>query len=102
MLYPRTISDQRTESQHKSRNTLFDEAQSKDQLHGGGSCTNAVKDESASRARLVDGRYQCFISKKTGRVLKATENQMISSQEWRIPCEKISIKTIKERTEEYV
>ena len=52
--------------------------------------------------QYIDGRYQCFISKKTGRVLKATENQMISSQEWRIPCEKISIKTIKERTEEYV
>ena len=66
MLYPRTISDQRTESQCKSRNILFDE------------------DRSALRARLVDGRYNSFIIKKTGRVMKATEDQMISSQVWKI------------------
>ena len=44
-----------------------------------------VKDGSASRALLVEGRYNSFISKKIGRVLKATEDQMISSQVWRIP-----------------
>ena len=43
------------------------------------------KHGSALRARLVDGRYNSFISKKTGRVLKATEDQMILSQVWRIP-----------------
>ena len=37
-----------------------------------------VKDGSASRAWLVDGRYHSSISKKTERVLKATEDQMIS------------------------
>ena len=85
MFYPGTISDQRTESQLKSSKILLDEAQSEDQLHGGGGCTNALKDGSASRARLVEGRYKSFISKKTGRVLKAIEDQMISSQVWRIP-----------------
>ena len=40
---PRTISVQRTESQSTSRNILLNEAQSEDQLHGGGSCTNACK-----------------------------------------------------------
>ena len=33
MLYPRTVSDQRTESQCKSRNILLDGAQPEDQLH---------------------------------------------------------------------
>ena len=41
MLYLGTISDQRTESQHKSRN--IDGAQPEDQLHGVGSRTNASK-----------------------------------------------------------
>ena len=59
-----------------------------------------VKDGSASKAWLVDGRYHSFISKKTGRMLKATKDQMISSQVWRIPREKISTNTLKERMEE--
>ena len=33
-----------------------------------------VKDGSALRARLVDGGCHNFISKRTGRVLKATED----------------------------
>ena len=37
-----------------------------------------VKDVSTSRARLVDRRYHSFMSKKTGRVLKTTEEQVIS------------------------
>ena len=48
----------------------------------------------------VDGGYHSFISKKTRRVLKTTEEQMISSQVWRIPQEKININTLEERTEE--
>ena len=52
-----------------------------------------VKDRSTSRARLVDGRYHSFISKKTGRVLKTTEDQMISLQVWRITQEKIIVIT---------
>ena len=43
------------------------------------------KDRSASRARLVGGGCHNFISKRSGRVLKATEDQMISMQVWRIP-----------------
>ena len=54
-----------------------------------------VKDRSASRAQLVEERYHSFISKKTGRVLKASEDQMISSQLWRIPREKISINILR-------
>ena len=45
---------------------------------------------------MVDGRYHSFISKRKGRVLKATEDQRISKQVWRIPCKKISINTLKE------
>ena len=43
MLNLRTISDQRTELQHKSRNIFLDKAQTEVDLHGGGSYTNAFK-----------------------------------------------------------
>ena len=59
-----------------------------------------VKDGSTSRAQLEDRRYHSFKSKKTGRVLKANEDQRISMQVWRIPHEKISINTLNERPEE--
>ena len=80
MLYLRTISDQKTESQCKSRNILLDEAHSEDQLHGEEVALMPVKDGSASRALLVDRGCCNFISKRTGRVLKATEDQEISVQ----------------------
>ena len=57
-----------------------------------------VKDGSTSRARLGDRGYHSFISKKTERVLKTTEEQIISSQLWRIPREKISINTGQKRS----
>ena len=44
-----------------------------------------MKDRSASRAQLVDGGFHSFISLKSGKVLKATEAQRISTQVWRIP-----------------
>ena len=50
-----------------------------------------IKDGSLSRSRLVDRGYHSFISKKTGRVLKAT---VLSSQDWRISQEKNSINTL--------
>ena len=59
-----------------------------------------VKDGSTSRARLVDRGCHNFISKRTGRVFKASENNRISVQVWRISCKKISINTSNERPEE--
>ena len=59
-----------------------------------------VKDGSTSRPRLVDGGYQSFLSKKTGQVLKTTDEQKISVQAWRIPRERSSINTLEERTDE--
>ena len=56
-----------------------------------------VRDGSASRARLVDGGCNSFISRRSGKVLKGTEGQRISTQVWRIPCEKISINVVSER-----
>ena len=45
-----------------------------------------VKDSSVStRARLVDGGCHNFIDKRTGRVLKATEDQRVLLQVYRIP-----------------
>ena len=43
MLCPRTVSDQRTESQCKSRNILLDGVQPEDHLHGRSSRSNASK-----------------------------------------------------------
>ena len=59
-----------------------------------------VKDMSTSRAWLVDRGYHSFVSKKTGQVLKTTDEQRVSAQVWRIPQEKSSINTLEERTEE--
>ena len=55
-----------------------------------------VKDVSASRVRLVYGGCHSFKGKRMGRVLKATEDQMIWMQVWRIPHERISNQYIKQ------
>ena len=59
-----------------------------------------VKDGLASRARLVDERCHNFLSKRSRTVLQATKDQMILTQVWRIPQEKISINLLSERPEE--
>ena len=57
------------------------------------------RDKSASRAQLVVGGCDSFISHRSGKVLKATEDQRISTQVGRIPREKISINVVSERQE---
>ena len=59
-----------------------------------------VKDGSALRAQLVDQGCHNFISKRTGRVVKATVDQRISVHVWRIPRKEIIINTLNERPEE--
>ena len=61
-----------------------------------------IKDGLASRARLVDRGCHSFHSKRSGKVLQATKDQMISTQVWRIPQEKISLINLSERPEEAV
>ena len=61
-----------------------------------------VKDGSASIARLVDGECNNFVNPRSGKVWRATKRLKISTQVWRIPCEKININVLKERTEEDV
>ena len=61
-----------------------------------------VKDGSALRARLVGRGCHNFISKRSGRVLKATKDQMILMQVWRFPYEKISINMLSKRPGEYM
>ena len=56
-----------------------------------------VREGSALRARLVDGGCNNFIIQRSGKVLIATKGQRISTQVWRIPCEKISINVVSER-----
>ena len=60
------------------------------------------RDGSASRVRLVDGGCNSFVIRRSGTVWRATEEQKISTQVWRIPCEKININVVRERSEENV
>ena len=50
----------------------------------------------------MEGECHSFISLKSGKVLKATKAQRISTQVWRIPHEKISINAVSERPDEAV
>ena len=61
-----------------------------------------VRDGSASRVRLVDGRCNSFVNWRSGKVWRATKEQRISTQVWRIPHEKININVLRERLEEDV
>ena len=61
-----------------------------------------TEDEVASRARLVDGGCNSSINWRSGRVWRATEEQNISTQVWRIPHENIIINVLRERLEEAV
>ena len=53
-----------------------------------------AKDRSTLRAQLMDGGCHSFLRKKSGTVLQATKDQMILTQVWRIPPERISINTV--------
>ena len=61
-----------------------------------------VKDGSASRARLVDGGCISFKNRRSGKIWRATREQEISTQTWRIPREKITINVLKDGVEENV
>ena len=61
-----------------------------------------VRFGSASRARLVDGRCNSFVNWRSGKVWRATKEQRISTQVWRIPHEKININVLRERPGEDV
>ena len=60
------------------------------------------KDRSASRAQLVDGGCHSFISQRFRKVLKATKAHRMSTQVWRISCERFCINAVSERPEEAV
>ena len=62
----------------------------------------SVNNGLALRAQLVKRGCHSFLSKRPGRVLKATKDQIISMQVWRIPLERISVNTLSERLEEAV
>ena len=55
-----------------------------------------VKDDSALRARLVDGGCHNFANMRSGKVWRATpKEQKITNQVWRIPHEKININVLR-------
>ena len=61
-----------------------------------------VTDGSALRVRLVDGGRSRFENWRSGKIWKATREQEISTQTWRIPREKININVLKDVVEESV
>ena len=61
-----------------------------------------VKYSSALRARLVDGGCSSFKHRRSGKIWRATREQEISTQAWRIPREKININVLKDGVEENV
>ena len=58
-----------------------------------------LRDGSALRTRLIDGRCNSFVNRRSGKVWRATEEQRISTQVWRISHEKININVLRERPE---
>ena len=77
MLCPRASSDTRAEPQCEPGDSLLAEVQPEDYLHEEGI---PVKDGLGSRARLVYRGCHRFIINRSGRVLKATEDQTISTR----------------------
>ena len=61
-----------------------------------------VKGGSTSRARLVDRGCISFENRRSGKIWRATREQQISAQTWRIPQEKININVLKDGVEENV
>ena len=59
-----------------------------------------VIESSASRLRLVDGGCNSFENLRLRRIWRATREQEISTQTWRIPREKININVLKDGVEE--
>ena len=61
-----------------------------------------VKEDRASRARLVDGGCISFENRRSRKIWKVTSEQEISTQAWRIPCEKVMINVLKDGIEEHI
>ena len=55
-----------------------------------------VKDGSTSRGRLVDGGCVSFKNRRLGQICRATREQEISVQTWRIPHEKMNINVVQD------
>ena len=61
-----------------------------------------IQDGWTLRARFVDGGCHSFINKKSGAVVLASKDQMISNQVWRILIERVTINMVQEMSEEVV
>ena len=65
-------------------------------------CTNKevtlmpVTDGTASRVRLMDGGCFNFENQRSGKIWRATSEQEISTQTWRIPWEKVTVNVLKD------
>ena len=59
-----------------------------------------VKEGSSSRARLVDGGCVSFKNRRSGKISRATKEQEISAQTWRIPREKMNINVVQDGVDE--
>ena len=61
-----------------------------------------VKEGSNSIARLVDGGCVSFENQRSGKTSRATKEQEISAQTWRIPCEKINVNVLQSESKESI
>ena len=61
-----------------------------------------VKEGSNSRARLVDGGCVSFKNRRSGKISRATKEQEISAQTWRIPREKMNVNVLQGEIKENI
>ena len=61
-----------------------------------------MKEGLSSRARLVDGGCVSFEKQRSGKISRATKEQEISAQTWRIPREKMNINVLQDGVEENI
>ena len=61
-----------------------------------------VKEGLSSRARLVDGGCISFKNQRSRKISRATKEQEISVQTWRIPREKMNINALQDRIKENI
>ena len=82
--------------------TFFAEYRLKLSCYEDGPTLESIADDKVSLTILVDGECLDFENRKSGKTLRATREQEISTQAWRIPREKVTINILKDGVEENV
>ena len=70
--------------------------------HEDGNILELIANDKVSRTILVGAECLDFKQQKSGKILRATREQEISTQAWRIPKEKVTINVLKDEVGENV